>query len=137
MTILDDDESLAYEIIKALEYDDYIRPINGIPKIVQLLQKYRKPTLHEQVLAFHNRFGQSIGEKPHVPDEKTMRFRLSLITEEFFELLEAAGYYLGALERGAVEAGDLCKRERGTFNMPVAVDLPAFVDALADLPSIT
>jgi predicted HAD superfamily Cof-like phosphohydrolase len=129
MTILDDDESLAYEIIKALEYDDYIRPINGIPKIVRLLQKYRKPTLHDQVLAFHKRFGQSIGEKPHVPDEKTMRFRLSLIVEELFELLDST------VDAEYVTAWNVAKRSVDEM-IKIAkldVDLPEFIDALADL----
>lgn len=204
MTILDEDESLAYEIIKALEYQDYITPISGIPKIVALLKAARpKPmpavgstpvhhecaarfvphaklgrrvidvqmaalftvcqycggklegtefsyidsqdgcdglneimrrgrsmTLHEQVLAFHKRFGQSVGEKPHVPDEKTVRFRLSLIAEEFFELLDAFGRrHDPEHQRHAREAIE------GYIDgsVPVDVDLPALVDAMADL----
>ena len=102
--------------------------------------------LHHQVLAFHRRFGQSIGEKPHVPDEKTVRFRLSLIAEEFFELLEAAhinpvlrdrdGSYL--LDPNTAIAKDYVMRairedytRDGHGNM--IVDLPEFVDAVGDL----
>lgn len=87
-----------------------------------------KSMLHHQVLAFHRRFGQSVGEKPHVPSDEDVRFRLNLIAEEFFELLEAAGYYIGAVERGKVDASDICKSR-----IQRDVDLPAFVDALADL----
>lgn len=86
--------------------------------------------LTEQVLAFHEKFGQPNGFKdsPKVPDEALVRFRLKLIAEEFFELLAAAGYYIGAVERGSVDAGDLCKGK-----IQREVDLPAFVDAMADL----
>jgi predicted HAD superfamily Cof-like phosphohydrolase len=128
MTIIDDDESLAYEIIKALEWEDLTTPIQGIPKVTRLLKKNRKPTLHEQVLAFHNRFGQSIGEKPHEPDEKTMRFRLSLITEEFRELLEAAL----CAPNGAEEL-DFDGILEAISKAPIKMRLSEFVDALADL----
>lgn len=128
MTLLDEDESLAYEIIKALAWEDLTTPINGIPKVVALLQKHRKPTLHDQVLAFHKRFGQSIGKKPHVPDENTIRFRLSLIAEEFCELLDAAndptmGCYID-------EVREAIKK---VLKYPAVVDLSDFVDAMADL----
>jgi predicted HAD superfamily Cof-like phosphohydrolase len=138
MTQLDDDETLAYNIVKALDWHDLCCPIDGIPKVVELLRKAHKPTLHEQVLAFHKRFGQSIGEKPHVPDEKTMRFRLSLIAEEFFELLEAAGFgeYEDASQGPPSDvnyARALVMRsiQNGKFLLPL--HLPDFVDALADL----
>jgi predicted HAD superfamily Cof-like phosphohydrolase len=81
--------------------------------------------LHHQVLAFHRRFGQSIGETPHVPDEKTVRFRLSLIAEEFFELLGAASPGAPTLRQSVFQA--LIEKA------PINVDLPALIDALADL----
>jgi len=84
--------------------------------------------LRDQVLAFHQKFNQPIASIPKVPDEAMVRFRLKLIAEEFFELLEAAGYHIHAAERGSVEVGDLC---RNKFQRDV--DLPSFVDALADL----
>lgn len=103
-----------------------------------------RETLNEMVLAFHKRFGQAIGARPHVPDEKTVRFRLSLIAEEFFELLEAAGL------KGV--GNETCQSDHGAHGYEnesefvprdmiatdiqegsINVDLPAFVDALADL----
>jgi predicted HAD superfamily Cof-like phosphohydrolase len=81
--------------------------------------------LNRQVLAFHKRFGQSIGDKPHVLDEKMMRFRLSLIAEEFKELLDAAF--------GGEEDGYEPRWPTLLATLPLKVDLPAFADALADL----
>jgi predicted HAD superfamily Cof-like phosphohydrolase len=84
-----------------------------------------KSMLHHQVLAFHKRFGQSIGERPHVLDDKTMRFRLSLIAEEFKELLDAAF--------GGEEDGYEPRWPTLLATLPLKFDLPAFADALADL----
>jgi len=85
--------------------------------------------LNRQVLAFHRRFGQSVGEKPHVPDEKTVRFRLSLITEEFFELLEAA---FNPKHSKLDEAKAILQVmiERGNIE---DFDLSAFIDATLDI----
>ncbi len=91
-------------------------------------EKAEMSKLREQVLKFHERFGQSIGEKPHVPDEKTVSFRLSLIAEEFVELLGACyPNNPGALGNIRDEIDNLMLY--GT----IEVDLPEFVDALADL----
>lgn len=91
--------------------------------------------LRDQVLAFHKKFGQAIGEKPHVPDDETIRFRLGLIAEEFFELLAAAG------ARHDPDFPDFAKKTisacarlgRNGPNTKLDVDLPEFVDAMADL----
>lgn len=92
----------------------------------------RPKSLRERVIEFHEKFGQPVGPwVPHVPDEEMVRFRLSLITEEFFELLEAAGVWSGV--PGAI---DLVKNQLlKAFNVSMRgdVDLPAFVDAMADL----
>lgn len=128
MTILDEDESLAYEIIKELEWEDLTMPIQGIPKVTRLLKKYRKPTLRDQVLAFHKRFNQVIGDKPKVPDPKTVRFRMSLIAEEFFELLEAT-YDVHGSRIGGAHAILKALVTDGALK----VDLPSFIDAVGDL----
>lgn len=91
--------------------------------------------LNRQVLAFHRRFGQSIGEKPHVPDDKTVRFRLSLVAEEFFEMLEAAlpfdKRYVGSSLK---DAKDIVTNHITSPHAPsIDVDLPELVDALADI----
>jgi predicted HAD superfamily Cof-like phosphohydrolase len=87
----------------------------------------KKSMLHHQVLAFHKRFGQSIGEKPHVPDEKTMRFRLSLIAEEFCELLDATIDETEDIRPAVNAVHDL------VANASIHVNFPAFVDATLDL----
>jgi predicted HAD superfamily Cof-like phosphohydrolase len=51
----------------------------------------RISTLSRQVAEFHKAVGQPILDKPQVPSEERIRLRLRLITEEFFELLDAAG----------------------------------------------
>jgi predicted HAD superfamily Cof-like phosphohydrolase len=88
-----------------------------------------KSMLHHQVLAFHKRFGQAIGDTPHVLDPKTMRFRLSLITEEFVEALEAS--FVPRNSAALAEAKELLVK--CVAELPLDVDLPSFVDALADL----
>lgn len=95
--------------------------------IAAAISSQRRQTLHEQVLAFHKRFGQSIGETPHVPDEKTLRFRLSLVAEEFFEMLDAVLSY-PHFDEAVFEPV-----QRAIKNSALSTDLPALVDALADL----
>lgn len=79
--------------------------------------------LHDQVLEFHRKFGQPVVEKCAVPDDATVRLRLRLIAEEFFELLEAAGV---APDQDQEVSDAICIAR-------LRVNLPAFVDALADL----
>lgn len=105
----------------------HVGPTPGDPDKTQTWLP-EKSMLHHQVLAFHKRFGQSIGEKPHILDEKTLRFRLSLVAEEFFEMLDAAGYCIYAPERGSVSGEEL-----QPYTHAPPVDFPALVDALADL----
>lgn len=89
-----------------------------------------KSMLHHQVLAFHKRFGQSIGEKPRVVDGKTLRFRLSLVAEEFFEALEAA---LAPHEASAALQAAHAETRICIEQLPADLQLDKFVDALADL----
>jgi len=87
--------------------------------------------LHQDVRAFHERFGHPVRNRPTIPTAEEMRFRLKLITEEFLELLDAATdvtttvnlelEYLGENLRGFVD------RAR------IKVDLPELVDAMGDL----
>jgi predicted HAD superfamily Cof-like phosphohydrolase len=89
-----------------------------------------KKTLREQVADFHRMVGVPAPEKPTVPDTATLRLRLRLIAEEFFEMLEAVAgpddhEYLLAARADVLKA--LWRAS------PENVDLPAFIDALADL----
>jgi predicted HAD superfamily Cof-like phosphohydrolase len=91
-----------------------------------------KSMLHHQVLAFHKRFGQSIGERPHIPSNDVVRFRLSLIAEEFFELFDAALNMTLADADSQIADAKRIVGERIAKSF-VTVNLPEFVDALADL----
>lgn len=87
-------------------------------------------SLRDQVRAFHRAFGVPMPDKPCVPDDETVRLRLRLIAEEFFELLEA-----GYLASGDI---DLIVDARRTLAVLIDhgaphVNLAKFADALADL----
>jgi predicted HAD superfamily Cof-like phosphohydrolase len=47
--------------------------------------------MQEQVRAFHEKFGATIGAAPGIPEEEESTLRLSLIFEEFLELVLAVG----------------------------------------------
>lgn len=83
-------------------------------------------TIREQVSEFHNVYDHPIRIKPGVPADDRVRLGLALIAEEFFETLRAClpESYLGLAE--AEVMADI----KGS---PVTVDLPGFIDGLADL----
>ena len=83
-------------------------------------------TRRNQLIAFHRAGKIPILDKPQVPPEDRMRLRLSLIAEEFGELLEAA---VGA---EAVESIRIRLRDI-VGNSPLNVDLVELADAMADL----
>lgn len=87
--------------------------------------------LHKQVVAFHKKFGQPIGDRPKVPDEKMVRFRLKLHVEELIELLEAGLESEVSLKAMHQELNRLIDI------LPVHVNLPEFIDALGDLDYIS
>jgi predicted HAD superfamily Cof-like phosphohydrolase len=74
--------------------------------------------------------GQAIGERPHVPDDATVRFRIRLPTEELFELLKAAfkGNPSAVLRLGDIEAHVMALID----GEALAVDLPDLIDASID-----
>lgn len=83
-----------------------------------------------QVREFMLAVDQPVGKRPFVPTDDRVRLRLRLIAEECFEVLRAAlhhtedGFFLAEAEDEvlrAIDGGD------------VLVDLPDFVDGLADL----
>ena len=84
--------------------------------------------LATRVRAFHKKFGHPVNQKPHVPEEAQVRFRLALIAEEFAELVGAA-LTLSPEDRSFLDA----IRTEVVGASRVRVDLPEFVDALADL----
>lgn len=82
--------------------------------------------LREQLVAFHKAGNQPILDRPQVPPDDRMRLRLSLISEEFGELLEAA--------LGTEATAELRIRLRDIVgDSPLQVDLVGLTDAMADL----
>lgn len=85
-------------------------------------------TLREQVLEFHRVFEHPTADKPTIPADERVRFRLRIVAEEFFELLRAAlpdhADHLTDAEHSVQFAID---------DGSVEVNLPEFADAMADL----
>jgi len=86
--------------------------------------------LTRQVTEFHKVMGQPIVLKPTVPSDDRVRLRLKLIAEEFFELLDAT---LLNSSKVQVPRRQMEAVMHAIENAPVQVELPEFVDALADL----
>lgn len=97
--------------------------------------------LSRRVRAFQLRFGHPVAWTPGVPDEKQVKFRLKLITEEFFELLAACEIWPTYAIEGGVETPPVeVKAHEVVINAiendfidPKVINLPEFADALADL----
>lgn len=84
-------------------------------------------SLRGQVAEFHWAVNQPVRHTPIVPDKERVRLRMLLVTEEFFEFLEASGCpveMLRDLQDGVVHAIK-CREDE--------VDLPELADAMADL----
>lgn len=91
--------------------------------------------LSRQVRAFHEKYGHPTRSTPCVPEMKEVQFRLRLITEEFFELLAACEIW-PHLDEGhdpdEIHAFEIIK-DAISDDFAGTVDLPEFIDALADL----
>ncbi len=81
--------------------------------------------LREQVKAFHDACGIETPSTPRVPDVDVVRLRLRLITEEYFELLEAAGVL--SVEGANEQISESINAVSGNVN------LPDLIDALGDI----
>lgn len=89
--------------------------------------------LREQVAEFHRAMGQPIVATPRAPNAERVRLRLSLIAEEFFELLEACvshrhGDKIQAVYDALIDVIDTAGTLGGR-----PIDLVSAADALADL----
>lgn len=90
----------------------------------------RRALIHHVVGKFHRRFGFPVRDTPAVPTPGEVRFRLRLITEEYFELLAAVCPGMGPV--AAMQ--DLAERMVDSLVIdPAKVDLVAFADATVDL----
>jgi predicted HAD superfamily Cof-like phosphohydrolase len=88
------------------------------------------PSLDDQVRQFHEFCDIPVLDKPAVPDEARGRLRIKLVAEEFVELLVSVVGRSSAVVK--IEEGIALLLEQ-SFDQRGGVDLPAFVDALADL----
>lgn len=93
------------------------------------LIRYARFPLRAQVVEFHRAFGHPVAERPTIPPDDRVRFRLRLIAEEFFDLLEACGV-VPELDSG----GDIGWLVKSIIDdsTPV-VDMAEFADACGDL----
>jgi predicted HAD superfamily Cof-like phosphohydrolase len=85
-------------------------------------------TLHDQVKEFRKAMKQPIGTVPIVPPDDRVRFCLTLIAEEFFEILESC-VDGGPFDNVAVAR----ERVQRAINGAIRVNLPAFTDGTLDL----
>jgi len=86
-------------------------------------------SLARSVRAFHVKYGHPVATAPAVPGDEVVRFRIALIAEEFLELVSATY---------GPRAADAIRGVHGALaminlNHAVRVDLPEFVDAMADI----
>lgn len=86
--------------------------------------------LSSAVRAFHERFGHPVADRPTIPNGEQIRFRLKLITEEFFEVITAC-FRGGPIELGldALET----KVRMVIDSAAIGVNLPEFIDGTVDL----
>lgn len=99
------------------------------------------PALHDTVRDFHRKYGQPVRNVPRIPQDDEVRFRLRLMAEEFFELYEASldmgakgDTYRAAEVRHAIKTlKEAIAGPHPYTQLPVCVDMVAFVDGMADL----
>lgn len=102
------------------------------------VRRLRACSLREQVREFHRVFEHPTADTPTIPSDERVRFRLALCAEEFFELLEAAlAPRLPVDDAGRVGVDYLtvvkARLHECIERNAVKIDLPEFVDAMADL----
>lgn len=90
--------------------------------------KQKDGSLYRMVRRFHEKFGHPVRHTPTEPTEEELRFRLSLVTEEYFELLSAA---LNIPESATHVIVDEMKATLRRAS--IRFDFEAFYDALLDL----
>lgn len=140
---------MTFVSVDADQYAQIIQENSRLQKQVTELQasmsrmvEARRPGgLSKQVREFHKMCGQPTLETPQVPSDHRIRLRLRLITEEYFEMLEAIGVrwkteqqlYLGPKGSSIIDSLFIPLNQHIDKAMLLECDLPKFVDALADL----
>lgn len=84
----------------------------------------RLTRLSRQVAEFHKAFELPTANRVTIPSDERVRLRLKLIGEEFVELMESAGVPYTSSLRELIESN---------LTHDCKVNLPEFVDALADI----
>ena len=93
-------------------------------------------TIRDRVLEFHRAMDQPVLDRPQVPTDERVRFRLRFIAEEFFELLEACTSRYVTIPAGTVftPANEIKDALNWIIDRAeIEVDLPAVADALGDI----
>jgi len=123
-------EPVAAEVVGGLL--DEIRRLRASEEslLVSVLDA-KASTIRSHVMEFHRVYDQPIGRVPAVPDDKTIALRVSLIGEEFCEMLDAI-YPDTASQNGEIKIIRDQIQRLLVLGKP-NVDLPELVDAWADL----
>ena len=118
---------LVCEISKRLDVAEHM--VTELQKAnTRLLEERRAVDRRYQVSEFYRAMGVPVLDRPQVPPEERVRLRLRLVLEETLELLESA-------LPNETSIIPQCRRMLDLIIQcgVVRVDLPAFVDALADV----
>jgi predicted HAD superfamily Cof-like phosphohydrolase len=106
----------------------------------RLVEERRAVDLEQSVREFFVTVGQPIPDRPIIPDDRTFRFRIRMVAEEFCEMLRAAFGPTATDESALVDPKpwvhiDSIERDLMTFVKwaPICVDFPELVDAWGDL----
>ena len=98
-----------------------------VKELVEEIRRLRTGAIRAQVAEFQKAFGYPIADKPQVPSDEAVRFRMRLIGDEFCEALGAA---FASRDRVV----DIRERILNLIDSGVVeVDMPEFADALGDL----
>lgn len=115
----------AEDLVKLL--GDHARLEQQVRELRGRMNEIVDAQLHRQVRAFHLKYGHPVRWSPTVPADDEVRFRMKLVGEEFVEFIDAC-----AGHSGDVSAATSSWRE-AIAEMVIALDMPAAVDAIADL----
>ena len=114
--------------------------LDRVDELQASMSKMVNNSLARRVRAFHLKFDHPVVWTPAVPSEKQVKFRLNLISEEFFELLSACEIWPTVIafnESGKeveISVWEAVKNAiENDFIDPKVIDLPEFVDALGDM----
>lgn len=100
-------------------------------RCAELLEEKRRASVDYAAREFHLKFGHAAPAHLEIPSDTVIRFRLRLIVEEFFELLEAAAPRWPARPWVLEDARE--RLESYVANADISVNLPGFLDATHDL----